>query len=171
MTDISAILLSAVIEALMEKAVNTGWDVISKNVDIGSLSLNKEGQFDTIKGILGLLGGNDTVQVKLLEARNNQRNQFYTLYANEPSKLTIGNDIRVAYANQLWLMPQLQVGVDPNRPVAQLGSSYNVDLALNAPGYQEAAMQYRARIDPKKSDPLREPQCVCQPGMAAKPLF
>ncbi len=151
---VSNAVVEAIIQSLVTKAVDTGWDALRKNVDVGSLILNKSRNFDLLRGFLKRLTGGDDVS-ELLNARNSQLQRLYTIYTNESSKLVIGNNIRVGYATQLWFIPNLSGRVDPYQLRAQEGGNYDVNSILSINNYKEIAKQFRKQQNPKQETPFQ----------------
>lgn len=151
---IENIVLGAVIEALTAKALDIGWDVLRQQVNVGAIAYKQGGRFETLKGKLTRALGIQTQQSRLAAERTRQTQWFFTLYANQEGKFALGDTIRIAYAHQIWFIPGLEGHVDPVALRATKGQKYNVDEALGIRGYYTAAMHYRARRDPTKSEPF-----------------
>jgi len=155
MDEVEAFISETIIKLLVEKAFTIAWDSLSKNVGIGFINLNKSEKFENLKGILRKLNDSNAKRERLLNDRNDQLKRYYELYANESNKLTIGNDIRIAYAHQLWLMPKIEGAIDPNKLRTIEGRPYNVDETVKIDGYKNEAFIFRMKNNPKKEPPYK----------------
>lgn len=150
---LEGVVLGAVIEALTAKALDIGWETLRRQVNVGSISFKQGNRFDILKGKLVHILGIQTEQSKRAVERSAQTQRLFTLYHNQEDKFALGDAIRIAYANQMWLTPGVPDRVDPATLRAIQGPDYSLDEALGVLGYRDAAKAYRARLDPTKEEP------------------